>query len=356
MTSDAVWTYTWNGENRLIEAVKTNDKKLEFAYDYMGRRIYKKVYNWVSDAWSLSNHRKYVYNDYKLLAEYDGVSGSLLRKYIWQPASVGQDVPLSVADTGAGTTYYYIVDGNKNVRALIDSSGNVLAEYDYTPFGRINSQSGTYASINPFRFSSEYHDDETKLVYYNYRYYSTELGRWLSRDPIQENGSVNIYGTVHNSPVSRIDINGLWDGMCGVSTRDKSYYNTIAYKQNHGLENEESSNSKSIIRALQEYLKAYLAMRKANVIGADKYFHCIAHCKVAKLYSPGMAKWLGILREVTDNMTKYVNSGLKGKVCKELRDQLSDSKEDLKANKTGYTSPSSKSCEETCSKYKVKGL
>jgi RHS repeat-associated protein len=33
----------------------------------------------------------------------------------------------------------------------------------------------------PFRFSSEYLDSETNLVYYNYRYYSPELGRWLKR-------------------------------------------------------------------------------------------------------------------------------------------------------------------------------
>ena len=33
--------------------------------------------------------------------------------------------------------------------------------------------------------SSEVADDETGLVYYNYRYYSAELGRWLSRDPIE---------------------------------------------------------------------------------------------------------------------------------------------------------------------------
>ena len=46
--------------------------------------------------------------------------------------------------------------------------------------------SGTIPNRFVFRFSSEYHDSETNLVYYNYRYYSPELGRWLSRDPIGE--------------------------------------------------------------------------------------------------------------------------------------------------------------------------
>ncbi|WP_176014696.1 hypothetical protein [Victivallis sp. Marseille-Q1083] len=38
------WTQTWNAENRMIKAEK-GTAKLEFAYDYMGRRIENKVYN-----------------------------------------------------------------------------------------------------------------------------------------------------------------------------------------------------------------------------------------------------------------------------------------------------------------------
>ena len=40
-----------------------------------------------------------------------------------------------------------------------------------------------------YRFSSEYLDVETGLAYYNHRYYTPELGRWLSRDPIGELGN-----------------------------------------------------------------------------------------------------------------------------------------------------------------------
>ena len=48
---------------------------------------------------------------------------------------------------------------------------------------------------------------ETGLVYYNYRYYSPELGRWLSRDPIEEQGGWNLYGMVNN------DIANYWDNF-----------------------------------------------------------------------------------------------------------------------------------------------
>jgi RHS repeat-associated protein len=51
----------------------------------------------------------------------------------------------------------------------------------------------------PFRFSSEHLDSKTGLVYYNY--YCPELGRWLKRDPIEENGGWNLYGMLGNDPV-----------------------------------------------------------------------------------------------------------------------------------------------------------
>jgi len=65
---------------------------------------------------------------------------------------------------------------------------------------------------SPFRFSSEYLDSETNLVYYNYRYYSPEIGRWLSRDKIGERGGYNLYAMVGNDPVGRWDWLGLAEG------------------------------------------------------------------------------------------------------------------------------------------------
>jgi len=111
------------------------------------------------------------------------------------------------------TVYYYVIDGNKNVTALIDASGNVVAEYEYDQFGKILSKNGAMADINPLRFSSEYYDVETGLIYYNYRYYSPDLRRWLSRDPIGEvaaNNKLNLlYGFVNNNPIKGMDLLGL---------------------------------------------------------------------------------------------------------------------------------------------------
>ena len=47
------------------------------------------------------------------------------------------------------------------------------------------------------------------MAYYGYRYYDPKTGRWPSRDPIEEEGGINLYGFVGNNPVSKFDRLGL---------------------------------------------------------------------------------------------------------------------------------------------------
>jgi uncharacterized protein RhaS with RHS repeats len=45
---------------------------------------------------------------------------------------------------------------------------------------------------------------------YTYRWYDPVTGRWQSRDPIEEEGGINLYGYVGNDGVSASDYLGLW--------------------------------------------------------------------------------------------------------------------------------------------------
>ena len=126
---------------------------------------------------------------------------AVLRRYSWQPEGAGLDVPLSVYDAAANTSYCYTTDANKNISELTDAGGAVVAHYEYSPFGQQTAATGTYAATNPFRFSAEYCDTETGLVYYNYRYYDSKLGRWMSKDPIGEGGSINVLSIANNNTV-----------------------------------------------------------------------------------------------------------------------------------------------------------
>ena len=59
------------------------------------------------------------------------------------------------------------------------------------------------------KFSSKYHDQETHLVYYGFRYYNSDTGKWLSRDPLGEIAGVNLTLFVYNEPLNYVDLYGL---------------------------------------------------------------------------------------------------------------------------------------------------
>ena len=109
--------------------------------------------------------------------------------------------PLAINITDDGL-YFPTVDLTKNVCELVDASGDIAATYDYAPFGAVTAgtPSGSAVPANPLQWSSEIHDSELDLIYYNYRHYSPTLGRFLSRDPIAEQGGRNLYAFVKNNP------------------------------------------------------------------------------------------------------------------------------------------------------------
>ena len=90
----------------------------------------------------------------------------------------------------------------------LGSNEAVAAHFEYDAFGRGIVATGSVAEFK-VRFSTKREDMETGLNYYGYRYYDPLTGRWLSRDPKQEDGGVNIYDFVANSSVSWFDRLGL---------------------------------------------------------------------------------------------------------------------------------------------------
>jgi RHS repeat-associated protein len=89
------------------------------------------------------------------------------------------------------------------------ATGARSATYDYNAFGETIQSDGVAAVTNHFRFSTKYTDDESGLLYYDYRYYTPSTGRWLSRDLINEKGGVNLYAMLQNCPVNNFDPFGL---------------------------------------------------------------------------------------------------------------------------------------------------
>ena len=108
-----------------------------------------------------------------------------------------------------GNVAEYISGSNGNITAYLDETGAIVAEYTCDPFGATITQSGSHASHFPHRFSTKYHDPETGLYYYGCRFYDPLWSRWLNRDPIEEEGGLNLYAFCGNDGVNRWDVLGL---------------------------------------------------------------------------------------------------------------------------------------------------
>lgn len=222
LTNDGRWTYTWDAENRLTKieslsgAPTASKYKLEFLYDAKGRRLQKLVSTNNGSTYVAQYTNRFAYDGWNMIATLNPQS-ALLQSFTW-----GSD--LSGGLQGAGgvgglllnrdarttTTNYYVYDGNGNAAVLVNASnGAVTAQYEYGPFGEVLRATGLQGSANPFRFSTKYQDAETDMLYYGYRYYIPNTGRWLSRDPGEEEGGINLYAFIDNQSNDYIDFLGL---------------------------------------------------------------------------------------------------------------------------------------------------
>ncbi len=210
-TTTGTWQITYNGENRPVRFENAGTQTVvECGYDSLGRRFEKKV----TVAGTLVLHERYAYRGYLQIAAFDvaGTQEPALKRVIyWDPTEETATRPLAISIVG-DNVYFPTVDLTKNVCELVDFYGNVAATYDYAPFGNVSAgtPSGSAVPANPLQWSSEICDSELDLVYYNYRHYSPTDGRWLSRDPIEEERGLNLYTFIENNVVQQIDITGSY--------------------------------------------------------------------------------------------------------------------------------------------------
>ena len=207
MLSDGNLSFAYDSHNRLKTVSSNGVLLVTNCYDAKSRRV-KKV--------TPEATTTYFYDDWNLIEERvaytDGTTSTT--KYYW-----GKDLSGGLQGAGGvGGLLYLTVDGivyipcydnNGNVTKYVDANGGVVASYTYDAFGKLIAKSGPLADVFRHRFSTKYYDAETGLYYYGYRFYSPYLMRWLNRDPIEENGGLNLYGFCGNNAVNEVDYVGL---------------------------------------------------------------------------------------------------------------------------------------------------
>jgi RHS repeat-associated protein len=197
--SQPLRSYTWDAADRLLEInrylpgniiMRTN-----FAYNGLGKRIRKtESLNGVQQS-----QVAYLYGSTGVLQERSADGATVRKTY----AAKGE---MDYTTTPSATPRYYTRDHLGSIREILSSSGTTLARYDYSAYGIRSRTVGTYEAEKGYT-GHDYHIG-SGLVLTLYRAYDPQTGRWLSPDPIQEAGGMNLYGYVGNNPLNYWDPDG----------------------------------------------------------------------------------------------------------------------------------------------------
>ncbi|MDZ4199220.1 MAG: RHS repeat-associated core domain-containing protein, partial [Kiritimatiellia bacterium] len=209
-TGHAELQFVWDGENRLIQ-VSSNQFQVSFTYDSQSRRVRKQVL----ENGNPTKDIRFLYDGWLLVREQSAAGGNVTTNhYVWGldlsqtmqgAGGIGGLLSVTASTNGTFSTCF---DANGNISEYIAlTDGSITAHQEYDAFGRVIASTGTAPC--PVGFSTKYEDAETGLLYYGYRFYSPELGRWLSRDLIGEYGGNNIYCSTDNAMINLIDLHGM---------------------------------------------------------------------------------------------------------------------------------------------------
>ena len=69
---------------------------------------------------------------------------------------------------------------------------------------------------NHVTYSTCYSEGNTGLIYYTYRHYAPRLHKWINKDPIAEEGGLNLYQMVGNDTIGNLDILGYAVKRCAI--------------------------------------------------------------------------------------------------------------------------------------------
>ncbi len=229
---DDSFAYSYDAENRLTmvsPVYETNGVvRVINAYDRRNRRVRKTVQRLActvapapsppieTRVWNTVETHTFVWDANNIVLEKVEFATGTTRmfEYFWGLDKSGTEqgaggVGGLFAMSVDGEFYIPCYDHNGNIVLYISETGSIAAQYTYDPYGNIIESSGPLADVFSFGFCTKCHDREIGMVGYQQRVYRPDLGRWLNRDPIEEEGGENLYAFVRNSPGFYYDYLGL---------------------------------------------------------------------------------------------------------------------------------------------------
>jgi RHS repeat-associated protein len=206
LLDNGVRTYAWDAAQRLISITdKATGRKSEFIHDGQSRLTITKEYPAGS---ATASETRYLWCGHKVCQSRDGADNVTARYY-------------DEGEIKGSQSLYYTKDHLGSVMETTQASGKVVGSLDYGPYGEPVKAQG---QLPDFRYAGMLHHAPTGLYLTHYRAYDPTVGRWLNRDPIGEDGGINLYGYVGGNPLSFVDPEGLdrWGNQPGFQWSVKS--------------------------------------------------------------------------------------------------------------------------------------
>ncbi len=203
--------YTYDYRNKLVKVTNKDwEIKSEFSYDVLGRRISKEtedsIVKYTYSNSDVIQEDLYEKDDWKIKLE------ETKENIYWKGVD---DVIVSIVKKDKKSKIYFFYKNQLgSIVAITDEKGNMVEEYRYDVFWKAyirNWKSDNWREFkeskigNTRLFTGREYDKEIWLYYYRARYYSADLGRFISRDPIGMRDDVNLYSYVGNNSVKFVD-------------------------------------------------------------------------------------------------------------------------------------------------------
>ncbi|HSI21183.1 MAG TPA: RHS repeat-associated core domain-containing protein, partial [Verrucomicrobiae bacterium] len=193
----------WDAQNQLLAVQSaavpvTGARRSEFGYDGFGRRVRQVEKEHNGTIWVVLSQWSYIWDGLELAQKRDSVSNVVAATYYAGGEKAGANALVYLGDhLGSVRRWYRVSDG-------------VIGEAEFGAYGELSLTSAG-PGVTERGFTGHLTHAPSGLTLAPYRIYSPQLKRWLSEDPIEESGGLNLYGYVGNSPVNAWDPLGLED-------------------------------------------------------------------------------------------------------------------------------------------------
>ena len=195
------YSFTWT-KGRQLTSATVDGEQVSYTYDMSGVRSNKQVGDTTYTYTTLSGK--------VMRQQWDGKT----LEFVYDDGSQ----PFAMIYKHGQTTelYYYVLNVQGDVSAILDSSGKLAASYDYDAWGNCtvyNNSDAAIGDLNPLRYRGYYYDAETGFYYLQSRYYDFANCRFINADTFattDANGvlSANMFAYCENNPVMRTDETG----------------------------------------------------------------------------------------------------------------------------------------------------